>query len=295
MFNCGFRIFTASRLHLLQLCNLRQGPQKSAMMSEIDIVSIATNGYTRYWLKMVESFVQNNKAFKRVVIHLITDDPDFVALSAPKKPWLKYATYSVGSEPWPYPTLLRYRYISEVFNEIETDNFMYIDSDMLFHPGFDSELARAFANNDLNFVAHPGYWQSDTKNRIELNSVSFRSIIAKSRRKLVLGSQGAWETRQASSAFVPRKDRKNYICGGVWFGNRESIRVMIHELEKSTDMDLENGIIAKWHDESHINRWYSEFGGNLLKPDFCFDPTYPNLANLKPKIEAVNKGFMDRV
>ncbi len=264
------------------------------MMSELDIVSIATNGYTKYWLNMVQSFIQNNSVFKNVVIHVITDDPNFVELSAPKKSGLKYVIHLVESEPWPYPTLLRYRYMSQIFSQIETNNFMYIDSDMLFHPGFDSELDESLVKHKLNFVSHPGYWQDFSKKRNKPNLANTRVLIGNLYRKLMLGGQGAWETKKSSKAFVPRKDRRDYICGGTWFGNKESIRVMIQELEKNTDVDLGNGIIAKWHDESHLNRWYSEFGGNLLKPDFCFDPTYPNLSNLKPKIEAVNKGLLVR-
>ena len=46
---------------------------------------------------------------------------------------------------------------------------------------------------------------------------------------------------------------------------------MIIELNKRIDEDYHKGIIAIWHDESHINKYIYEKGNyRLLSPAYCY-------------------------
>ena len=58
---------------------------------------------------------------------------------------------------------------------------------------------------------------------------------------------------------------------------------------KYIEIDLNNGLIAKWHDESHLNWWYANFGGHLLNPEYCFDEKSKHLTGLLPRVIAVDK------
>jgi hypothetical protein len=263
-------------------------------MSGIDVICIATNGYTSYWLSMIESFLGNTTRFENIVIHVATDDPKFIHQFGPKSHGVEYRTYKIDSEPWPMATLLRYKYISEIVDNCETPYFLYIDADMYFHKNFDELLVKNLHSNGINFIHHPGYWRDIQRFKFRTNSVTFRMILGDIKRRITLGGLGAWETRKLSEAYVPRASRKIYICGGIWFGTKQLLIEIVTDLNDKVNKDLKNNIIAIWHDESHLNRWYSEHGGNVLDPSFCYDPTYQNLSGLTPLVQAIQKNTGDR-
>jgi hypothetical protein len=111
---------------------------------------------------------------------------------------------------------------------------------------------------------------------------------------MLIGGLGSWEEKVESDAFVPRHLRKKYFCGGVWFGKRESIFALLKNLSNATENDLKKGIIAVWHDESHLNRWASENVHGEESPELCFDETYPQLHGLSPSVTAVRKTLKTR-
>lgn len=262
---------------------------------EISLISIATNGYTKYWLQMINSLISSMQEITRIRVHVLTDDPEFVKLNAPSHLRAEFIIHKIESEPWPYPTLLRYKYINSIVNELGTNYFMYLDADMKVHAGFDKNLKNLFEMHDMNFVAHPGFWRDTQKQNLSLTFSSLRRSVSDIYRMIRIGGLGDWETRRESLAFVPREHRDVYICGGVWFGKVTTLKELALALESNTSTDLAEGLIAKWHDESHLNAWYVKNGGWVLSPEYCFDPTYPQLRNLKPLIEAVDKGNIKRV
>jgi Glycosyltransferase family 6 len=262
---------------------------------EISLISIATNGYTKYWLQMINSMISNKQESTRIRIHILTDDPEFVRLNAPSHPSVGIMIHKIDSEPWPYPTLHRYKYINSIVDDLDTEYFMYLDADMKAHPGFDNNLKNLFETHEMNFVAHPGFWRDKQNLIFTSDFIGLRRHAGDLYRLLRFGGLGDWETRRKSTAFVPRKGRKLYICGGIWFGKVNRLRELVTTLETNVSTDSEAGLIAKWHDESHLNAWFVKNGGWVLSPEYCFDPTYPQLRHLRPLIEAVDKGNIERV
>ena len=49
---------------------------------------------------------------------------------------------------------------------------------------------------------------------------------------------------------------RDYVCGGINGGERDAYLKFCHTLQKRIRQDKDRGIIALWHDESHIN-WYA--------------------------------------
>ena len=107
--------------------------------------------------------------------------------------------------------------------------------------------------------------------------------------KLRYGGVGSWEDRKESKAFVARNKRKKYVCGGFWGGDTNSILGMVNELKFAVEEDLKNEIVAKWHDESHLNYWASRNDFRLESPAYCHDELYANLATTKKVVTAVRK------
>jgi hypothetical protein len=261
----------------------------------LSVVSIATNGYTKYWLKMVNSFIENLNTIGEVEFHILTDDPQFVERNFPQHKKIRLLIHQISAEPWPMPTLLRYSYMDSIIENVSLETIMYIDADMIIHPRFDEQFEEILQSEEINFVAHPGYWRGVNKKSPGFNQGKVDSIFKDILRTVRLGALGDWETRKESLAYVSRKLRKEYVCGGVWFGPNEKIGTMVKALALNTQSDLDKGVIAKWHDESYLNYWYAHNGGNVLTPEYCYDPTYFNLKNLIPRIEAVDKGNIKRI
>jgi hypothetical protein len=103
------------------------------------------------------------------------------------------------------------------------------------------------------------------------------------------GGLGSWEQNPDSTAFVDRSERNNYVCGGTWIATREEFINMVQELDTQVAIDESRGVLATWHDESHLNKWASKNSHIILNPEFCYDASYPQLSKIIPVITAVDK------
>lgn len=65
-----------------------------------------------------------------------------------------------------------------------------------------------------------------------------------------------YETNPLSKACINDGDGNTYFFGGFWGGKREKILEMCKINYDNIEEDLKNNIIAIWHDESHINRYF---------------------------------------
>ena len=88
----------------------------------------------------------------------------------------------------------------------------------------------------------------------------------------------------------------NYYAGGFNGGSTERFLEMSEVISKRVDEDLKNGVIALWHDESHMNRYLIYNPPTLsLTPSYCFaeeqlnNPQYP----YEPKIIALKKNHSE--
>jgi hypothetical protein len=187
-------------------------------------------------------------------------------------------------------TLLRYQIYLAESDKFTEDFLMHLDADMIATSNGESIFRSSDWAGGMIFVAHPGYWRErGTRARLKFY-LKFPMIASKDFvKKLRIGAIGAWETNMQSSAFVPRNSRRNYACGGVWIGNRDKFIDFLQVMSVNVQKDLKLNIVAKWHDESHLNWWVSKYKLNLRDPDFCFDPTYKNLAKINGVITAVQK------
>jgi hypothetical protein len=197
----------------------------------------------------------------------------------------KVALHLADHLPWPLPTLLRFHKIIQVAKEVNTDYLMYLDADMLFRESFSLEDLSLSDQKGIVLVAHPGYFRAGN------NGISIQRKLKDRLITIRNGALGTWETRRRSGAYVRRSLRKNYVCGGTWWGHTQPILKMCESLMSKIEEDLSTNIIAQYHDESHLNRWASENEFTLASPQYCYEPTYSNLVNTKCTIEAVNKNL----
>lgn len=257
--------------------------------SSITIVTVATDRYIAFWAKLFESALEYIDAEIKVEWILFTNKGKELTEEHFNSRIRVKVVYQ-ESLKWPFPTLFRYRFISQNSGLFHSDIIMHLDADMLFvAPLRLSDLNSEHTDAFIKLIPHPGYFRPRGTARKLLYICDPRIFFRDIKVMVIQGSIGAWENRKISLAFVPRIKREIYFCGGTWFGTRELILKMSEELSFRVDEDLKKGLIAVYHDESHLNWYASEHEVQVGSPSMCHEPTYPQLSGVKPIIQVVNK------
>ena len=99
---------------------------------------------------------------------------------------------------------------------------------------------------------------------------------------------GALEQNPESEAYVDLSEGMPdyYYQGCFWGGRVPAALAMIDELEGRVNRDLEKDVIALWHDESHINRYFldREFDVHTFGPEYAYPEVFDEYCNFEPKI-----------
>ena len=103
----------------------------------------------------------------------------------------------------------------------------------------------------------------------------------------------SYDRNPKSLAYVaPGDEGENYYAGGFNGGSTKEFLKMAEVISDRVTKDLENGVVALWHDESHMNRYLIDNPPTLsLTPSYCFAEEQMDNANYpyEPKIIALKK------
>lgn len=157
----------------------------------------------------------------------------------------------VEHKPWPLITLLRFNLFSQ--------NASVYDTDYLFYLDIDTKVLNCVTEDVLgDFVVteHSGY----------------------------KGRRGTPETNPLSTAFIGLDEEVTYVCGGFFGGLRSRFLEASEVMRNNIQKDLDNNIIAIWHDESHLNRYYVNHKDEikLLSFEYMYNATNPNYVISNP-------------
>jgi histo-blood group ABO system transferase len=135
-------------------------------------------------------------------------------------------------------TLKRYYFFSEASDILsQKDYLFYCDVDMLFVSPLSTEIL-----GDIVATQHPGYY----------------------------GRRGTPETNPKSLAYIGPSEQMQYFAGGFNGGSSVKFLKMSKTLSDNIAHDMNNGIIAIWHDESHLNRYLLDNTPSvILDPSYC--------------------------
>lgn len=147
---------------------------------------------------------------------------------------------------WPGPTLFRYNVFQAATKELgEMDYLFYCDADMLFVDTVGSEIL-----SDRVGTIHPGFFDKPRQ--------AF-----------------TYETNPMSKAFVPPTEGTVYYAGGFNGGTSKEYLAMCKVIGDRVLEDRGKNIIAVWHDESHMNRYFIDNPPTLsLSPSYCYPESW---------------------
>lgn len=91
-----------------------------------------------------------------------------------------------------------------------------------------------------------------------------------------------YERRKKSLAFIPRGLKQyHYYHAGLNGGKTKEYLEFCKTLDENIDKDYQNGIVAIYHDESHVNKYFSEHSCLSLHEEYGTAEGSPNMKNAK--------------
>ena len=177
----------------------------------------------------------------------ISEDFDIKQNDYDPNNWYNLMHQSVGG-------LRRFSIIKTIEDKLkEFDWFVFIDADM-----YCVEIVEDFFDDTKSFfgVQHPTFHESWSRNT----------------------GQMPHERNKLSVTYVdPSEDDGVYLQGCIWGGKVPEVIDMINELDMRVRVDIENNVLARAHDESHLNRYRldNKDSFNILHPRFAFPGNIP--------------------
>ena len=220
-------------------------------MTNVAIIFIGTNKYLdflpRYYEQCEEHLMPDaNKQYFIFTDGELDGTPDNMSV------------YNIEHKAWPAITLERFHTILEAEEELSKYDWMiFLDADTVVqkkifsHEIFDPE-------KEYLAVHHPCHHADYS---------------------------GTFETNPKSEAYV-EGEQKNYYQGCLWGGQVPYVLDMVDELESRTQKDLDNDIIAQWHDESQMNKFFAERREDVhvLQPKYAYPEVFKESCNFEPEI-----------
>ena len=225
---------------------------------KVAITFIGTNKYLdflpRYYENINENFLPNTEKVFLVFTDGDGDFPDDIKVFEQKH------------LEWPYITLKRFEIINKAKSIIrKCDYLVFIDADALVVDRITEE--EFFTDKPLFGVHHPCHFL-----------------------KMPPHDQypGAYEITENCNAGLDldKYQPKIYYQGCFWGGKVPEVCDMIDELEYRTNDDLKRNVIAKWHDESHLNKYLIENPSmvHTYGPEYAYPEVFKDYCDFKPRI-----------
>jgi histo-blood group ABO system transferase len=221
---------------------------------KICILTIATSKYIQFVERLLDNVEENFLNGHEIKCLLFTDHE--VKTSDNVK------VSQIGHKPWPEPALKKYNYINSESEYLKDFDYLYLfDADIAIVDTVGEEVLQ-----DLVGVLHPYKFFEDKK-------------------------VYPYEKRKQSTAYVADENHNKYYAAAFVGGKSENFLQMAKIISERVEEDERNGIIAKWHDESHLNKYFNENPPTDLSPSYMFpgDLRDPSEYPFKPKIVALAK------
>lgn len=210
---------------------------------KIALLFICTGKYSIFWKDFYTSAEKYFIPDATKEYFVFTDDADL-----PFKDAQGVHVHHQERLGWPYDTLMRFSIFHRVEKELAAfDYIFFFNANTEFiRPVLPEEILPGESEDGLTVVLHPGYYNKPLK------AFPYEKI------------------QKRSTAYMPKAERKQYFQGCLNGGTGKAYLQMIKQLMKNTQQDLDNGIIAIWHDESQLNKYVADKHPKVLAPGYAY-------------------------
>ena len=229
---------------------LQRGPFK------VGLIITALANYIVFLKALIASADQFFMNSQKVTYFVLTDSPAGVSKIVSRR---NIVSIEESNRGWPNNSMLRFAMISSHREQFQEMDFIFcVDVDVIFKDQVDMEALEYRVG-----TLHPMHY-------------------AESR------STYPYDTNPLSTASIKYAEGEYYISGAFFGGCRDEIMKLSETIHAKILRDLnELNYVARWHDESHLNRYFIDHPPTkLLSPEYYCFTSYCNLMP-RTRIEAV--------
>lgn len=228
---------------------------------KVAILYVCTGGYIKFWDEFYQSAERHFMPGAEQRQYFVFTDQKFDEQHLPHVTRVEQPNLG-----WPDNTLKRYHMFLRIESQLAEFDYMYFfNANCIFRQDVGNEFLPD-RQDQLVVVRHPGQVQRS------INDVPY-------------------ERNPRSLAHIPREQGSYYVYGGVNGGSAKAFLALSHAVQKAVDRDLREGIVAQWHDESHLNRYILDHPHCVRHAGYCYPQ---NWTLSEPKmIEVRDKNILE--
>jgi hypothetical protein len=207
----------------------------------IGILYIATGKYKLFFKNFYSSMFENFLIDVQKEIIVFTDEIEYF----PNYKNVKFI--KIDHNDFPLDSLLRFRFFNKNKELLsQYTKLIFFNSNMIVIDKI--QYCDFFQNdNSFNFLAvnHPGWFNKTPQ-------------------------EFPYEQRPELECFCNRNDGKFYYQGCLFAGKTKDFLLMCEYLDNMIIKDLKKNLIAVWHDESYLNKFFTIEQPFVLSPSFAY-------------------------
>lgn len=194
---------------------------------KIAVLYICIGKYTILWPEFYESSKKYFFTKDQVHYFVFTDSEEFINSLEDKSDITCVKTQNYG---WPGNTLFRFRMFLQIKEPLQCFDYIYFFN------------ANACFRTEINKDVLP-----DSNELVVAEHFAMRDIDP------VLFE---YDRNKRSQAYVPYgKEGEHYVQAAMIGGDSDTFLSMCKECSSNVEKDFRGGVVARWHDESHLNKY----------------------------------------